>query len=63
MSGEQYDYAANDVRYLLDVKDKLTMMLRREGREQLAQQCFQAIPVFVALDILQFQNIFEHQKL
>ena len=60
LSGEQYDYAANDVRYLLDVKDKLTMMLRREGREQLAQQCFQAIPVFVALDILQFQNIFEH---
>ncbi|MGF1589291.1 MAG: ribonuclease D [Pleurocapsa sp.] len=60
LSREQYDYAANDVRYLLDVKDKLTMMLRREGREQLAQQCFQAIPVFVALDILQFPNIFEH---
>ncbi len=60
LSGEQYDYAANDVRYLLDVKEKLTIMLRREGREQLAQQCFQAIPVFVALDILQFQNIFEH---
>ncbi|HEY9768428.1 MAG TPA: ribonuclease D [Coleofasciculaceae cyanobacterium] len=60
LSREQYDYAANDVRYLLNVKDKLTMMLRREGREQLAQQCFQAIPVFVALDILQFPNIFEH---
>lgn len=60
LSGEQYDYAANDVRYLLDVKDKLTVMLRREGREQLAQQCFQAIPVFVALDILQFPNIFDH---
>ena len=61
LSREQYDYAANDVRYLLDVKDKLTAMLKREGREQLAQQCFQAIPVFVALDILQYQNIFDHR--
>ncbi|MEO1005983.1 MAG: ribonuclease D [Cyanobacteria bacterium J06638_38] len=61
LSQEQYDYAANDVRYLLDVKDKLTMMLKRERREQLAQQCFQVIPVFVALDILQYQNIFDHR--
>jgi len=61
LSQEQYDYAANDVRYLLDVKDKLTTMLKREDREQLAQQCFQAIPVFVALDILQYPNIFDHR--
>ena len=61
LSEEQYDYAANDVRYLLDLKSKLTMMLRREDREELAKQCFQVIPVLVALDILQFQNIFEHR--
>ena len=61
LSGEQYDYAANDVRYLLDLKEKLTMMLKREEREQLAQQCFQAIPIFVDLDILQYQNIFDHR--
>lgn len=61
LSREQYDYAANDVRYLLDAKDKLTAMLKREGREQLAQQCFQVIPVLVALDILQYQNIFDHR--
>jgi ribonuclease D len=61
LSHEQYDYAANDVRYLLDAKDKLTQMLKREGREQLAQQCFQVIPVFVALDMLQYQNIFDHR--
>ena len=61
LSGEQYDYAANDVRYLLDLKDKLTMMLKREDRQQLAQQCFQAIPIFVDLDILQYQNIFDHR--
>ncbi len=61
LSSEQYSYAANDVRYLLDVKDKLTTMLKRENRYQLAQQCFQAIPIFVTLDILQYQNIFEHR--
>ena len=60
LSSEQYSYAANDVRYLLEVKEKLTTMLQREGREELAQQCFQSIPVFVALDVLQYQNIFEH---
>ena len=61
LSREQYDYAANDVRYLLEVKDKLTAMLQREDREKLAQQCFQAIPVFVSLDILQYPNIFDHR--
>ncbi|MDJ0588380.1 MAG: ribonuclease D [Pleurocapsa sp. MO_226.B13] len=61
LSGEQYNYAANDVRYLLDIKDKLTMMLKREERYQLAQRCFQTIPVFVELDKLQYQNIFEHR--
>ena len=60
LSGEQYSYAANDVRYLLEIKDKLTTMLKREGRYQLAQQCFQAIPIFVALDQLQYGNIFDH---
>ena len=61
LSSEQYSYAANDVRYLLDVKEKLTAMLKREERFQLAQQCFQAIPVFVELDKLQYQNLFDHR--
>lgn len=61
LSREQYDYAANDVRYLLDARDKLTDMLKREGRLQLAQRCFQVVPVLVALDILQYQNIFDHR--
>ena len=61
LSGEQYNYAANDVRYLLDVKDRLVKMLQREDRYQLAQQCFQAIPTFVALDIMQYPNVFDHR--
>jgi ribonuclease D len=60
LSEAQLNYAANDVRYLLSVKDKLTRMLQREERWQLAQECFQVLPTFVSLDLLQFKDLFEH---
>ena len=60
LSDEQLRYAANDVRYLLSVRQKLTNMLQREGRWELAQQCFEALPVMVTLDLLLYRDIFEH---
>jgi ribonuclease D len=60
LSTEQLSYAANDVRYLLSVQQKLTAMLKREERWQIAQECFQALPTIVSLDLLQFKDIFEH---
>ncbi len=60
LSEEQLSYAANDVRYLIQAREKLIMMLQREERWDLAQKCFQAIPVIVELDLLQYQSIFEH---
>jgi ribonuclease D len=60
LSPQQLSYAANDVRYLIPLREKLTAMLQREDRWQLAQQCFQCISVFVSLDIRQYNNIFEH---
>lgn len=56
----QLSYAANDVRYLLPVQQKLQTMLQREERWELAQQCFQCLPVFISLDLLQYKDIFEH---
>ncbi|MBF2020523.1 MAG: ribonuclease D [Hydrococcus sp. C42_A2020_068] len=56
----QLSYAANDVRYLHGLRDKLTTMLKREDRWELAQQCFACLPTFVALDLLQYQAIFDH---
>ena len=41
LSDAQLSYAANDVRYLLSVREKLTAMLQREERWQVAQECFQ----------------------
>ena len=60
LSSKQIDYAANDVKYLIEAMHKLRKILEREGRYELAQKCFKAIPVHSELDILKFTNIFEH---
>ena len=60
LSDEQLNYAANDVRYLLSVKNKLDAMLQREDRWELAQECFEALQVLVTLDLLHYKDLFEH---
>ncbi|MEH2120822.1 ribonuclease H-like domain-containing protein [Nostoc sp.] len=60
LSEAQLSYAANDVRYLLSVQQKLTEMLKREERWEIAQECFEFIPTIVSLDLLQFKDLFEH---
>lgn len=60
LSEEQLRYAANDVLYLHSVQQTLETMLKREGRWDLAQECFRCLPTFVQLDLLQYSNVFEH---
>ncbi len=60
LTDAQLNYAANDVRYLLNVQQKLVEMLKREERLQLAMDCFQVLPTIVTLDLLQFKDLFEH---
>jgi ribonuclease D len=60
LSEAQLSYAANDVRYLLSVQQKLTEMLKREERWKIAQECFEFLPTIVSLDLLQFKDLFEH---
>ena len=60
LSEAQLRYAANDVRYLLPARERLMTMLDREDRLELAEQCFQCLPTFAALDLLQYQSVFEH---
>jgi ribonuclease D len=60
LSASQLSYAANDVRYLISVQQKLIEMLKREERWQVAQECFQCLPTIVSLDLLQFKDVFEH---
>ncbi|WP_414581082.1 ribonuclease H-like domain-containing protein [Scytonema sp. PCC 10023] len=60
LSEAQLSYAANDVRYLIGVQQKLAEMLKREERLELAQECFRCLPTIVSLDLLQFKDLFEH---
>ncbi|MBD6618363.1 ribonuclease D [Komarekiella sp. 'clone 1'] len=60
LSEAQLSYAANDVRYLLNVQQKLIEMLHREERWEIAQECFNFLPTIVSLDLLQFKDLFEH---
>ncbi|MBP5976975.1 ribonuclease D [Brasilonema sp. CT11] len=60
LSDAQLSYAANDVRYLVSVQQKLVDMLKREERLELAQECFRCLPTIVSLDLLQFKDLFEH---
>jgi ribonuclease D len=57
---EQVRYAISDVTLLLPLMDRLEEMLRREGRAQLAQECFRVIPLLADLDLAGFDLLFEH---
>ncbi len=60
LSEKQLEYAANDVRFLLEAKTKLKNMLIRERRWDITKRCFECLPVICELDRLRFHNIFEH---
>jgi ribonuclease D len=60
LTPEQLRYAANDVRYLISLRQKLITKLQREDRWELAQDCFKALPTIVSLDLLQYDDIFSH---
>jgi ribonuclease D len=51
LTEQQLAYAANDVAYLHRLKDVLDRMLKREGRMELAQACFDFLPARAELDL------------
>lgn len=51
LSEAQKQYAALDVIYLHEVKNRLDQMLEREGRTHIAKACFDFIPTRAALDL------------
>ncbi|MBI1301647.1 MAG: ribonuclease D [Alphaproteobacteria bacterium] len=61
LSAEQLNYAAADVYYLHKIKNILDTMLEREGRTEMAKECFDFIQTRAALDLGGwYQDIFEH---
>jgi ribonuclease D len=62
LTDPQLSYAASDVLYLHALREKLDVMLAREGREKLAAACFRFLPDRVRLDLAGFaaEDIFAH---
>jgi ribonuclease D len=62
LTDAQISYAASDVFYLHALKEKLDVMLAREGRDKLAAACFRFLPDRVRLDLAGFaeEDIFAH---
>lgn len=62
LSDAQKQYAALDVLYLHEIRQRLDMMLAREGRTELAQACFGFLPVRAALDLAGWmeEDVFAH---
>jgi ribonuclease D len=58
----QREYAASDVRYLHQLKEKLDVRLTRENRLELAQACFDFLPARALLDLAGWaeDDIFAH---
>ena len=51
LTDAQLQYCANDVLHLHEIKAGLEAMLKREGRMELAQACFDFLPVRAELDL------------
>jgi ribonuclease D len=62
LSPEQLEYAASDVLYLHQLRDKLTGRLVRENRLKEAEACFRFLPVRAKLDLMGWAetDIFAH---
>lgn len=62
LSKAQLDYAASDVLHLHKLREKLIVMLEREGRLELARSCFDFLPTRAALDLAGWPetDIFAH---
>ena len=57
LTPEQQEYAASDVRHLHGLRDKLNVMLAREHRTELAQECFKFLPTRAKLDLAGWPEI------
>ena len=62
LSKAQLDYAASDVLYLHQLRDELNIRLERELRTDIAQACFDFLPMRAQLDLAGWpeQDIFSH---
>ncbi|MEM7041596.1 MAG: ribonuclease H-like domain-containing protein [Pseudomonadota bacterium] len=57
LSDAQLDYASHDVLHLHALRERLDLMLQREGRDHLLQPCFDFLPHRATLDLAGWSSI------
>ena len=57
LSQSQLKYAASDVLFLHQIKNKLDQILKRENKGDIARNCFNFLKIRSELDLMGFENI------
>ena len=57
LSESQLKYAASDVLYLHQIKNKLDQLLKRENKDKIAEKCFEFLKTRSELDLIGFENL------
>jgi ribonuclease D len=62
LNADQLAYAASDVLYLHRLKERLEVLMDREGRREVVEGCFRFLPTRAALDLLDWGevDVFSH---
>lgn len=55
LTDSQLEYAANDVLYLHDLRDRLNEILSSEERYEIAMSCMDTLPLVVTMDSMNFE--------
>ena len=63
LTENQLEYAANDVLYLHEIKNKLDKIIEREGKQEIAKACFEFLSTRAEFDLLGWEDkdIFQHK--
>ena len=64
LNKKQLNYAAQDVKYLHQLYDKMCLLFLRENQMEIAEACFKFLPTKTKLDLLGWleHDIFSHQS-
>ena len=61
ITNQQLEYAAADCRYLIQIKNSLTKMMKREGKMEIYNECLKFLPTLIKLDLTEHnEDIFKH---
>ena len=61
ITDQQLEYAATDCKYLIQIKNALTKMMKRENKMEIYNECIRFLPTLIKLDLTEHnENIFNH---